>query len=484
MIKKLFLPILFLISIVIFSNCKKEPDLVRLAPILPTLITTAITSITDTTAQSGGNITTGGSAAVIARGVCWSTSANPTTANSKTTDGSGTGVFSSSISRLTAGATYYVRAYATNSAGTAYGNEISFTTTPGLPTLTTTAVTFITGTTALSGGNITADGGGAVIARGVCWSTSADPTIANSKTTDGSGTGVFSSSISGLTAGVTYYVRAYATNSAGTAYNNQVSFTTTTTPGSGDIYVAGYEYIGTKSVAKIWKNGVATSLTNGSNNAETNSVYVLGTDVYGAGYEISGTKKVAKVWKNGVATSLTNGSNDAAANSVYVSGTDVYVAGYEYTGTKSVAKIWKNGVATTLAAIGSANSVYVSGIDVYVAGYGGSVAIVWKNGVATSLTNGSNNAQAYSVYVSGTDVYVAGGENGTNSIIAKVWKNGISTSLSGDGLAYSVYVSGTDVYVAGYEDFFNPVATVWKNGVAIPLTSGSNYGIAYSIFVK
>ncbi len=84
------------------------------------------------------------------------------------------------------------------------------------------------------------------------------------------------------------------------------------------MYVAGYESNGIKDVAKVWKNGVATSLTNGSNDAVANSVFVLGTDVYVAGYEKKGTKTVAKVWKNGVATSLTNGSNDARANSVYV----------------------------------------------------------------------------------------------------------------------------------------------------------------------
>ena len=459
---------------------------------------------------------------MIARGVCWSAATNPTTTNNKTTDGSGTGVYSSFISGLNPSVTYYVRAYATNSAGSAYGNEIRFTTAmaPVLPTVITRVVSFINSTTAQSGGNITAGGSAAVIARGVCWSTSANPNIADSKTTDGSGTGAFSSSLSGLTAGATYYVRAYATNSARTAYGNEVSFTTTTTPGSRDIYVGGSEFNGIKLVAKIWKNGVATSLTNGLSDAEANSVYVLGTDVYVAGYD----GNVAKVWKNGGPTSLTNGSTIAAAHSVYVSGTDVYVAGYEYTGTKSVAKIWKNGVSTSLSnglnyaeatsvyvsgtdvyvaghdgnvakiwkngvAISLTNgsnyaeakSVYIMGTDVYVAGYEGSVAIVWKNGVATSLTNGSNNAGAYSVYVSGNDVYVAGAENGPSHGIAKVWINGIETSLPGDH-AFSVYVDGTDVYVAGYEDFFSTVGTVWKNGVATPV--GSNGAVAYSVFVK
>ena len=98
-----------------------------------------------------------------------------------------------------------------------------------LPTVTTNTVSNITPTTATSGGNIIADGGASVTARGVCWSTSQNPTVSNSHTTDGSGTGSFSSSISGLTANTTYYVRAYATNSVGTAYGNEVSFTTLST---------------------------------------------------------------------------------------------------------------------------------------------------------------------------------------------------------------------------------------------------------------
>ena len=195
---------------------------------VPTLTTTAVSSITLTSAVSGGNITDNGGADVTARGVCWSTSSSPTTANNSTTDGSGSGIFTSSLSGLSPNTTYYVRAYATNSVGTAYGNEVSFTTQAvQVATLSTTAITSITLTSAVSGGNITADGGGTVTARGVCWSTSSGPTTSNNTTSDGTGIGVFSSTLTGLSPSTTYYVRAYATNSAGTAYGNQVSFTTT-----------------------------------------------------------------------------------------------------------------------------------------------------------------------------------------------------------------------------------------------------------------
>ncbi len=201
--------------------------------IIPSITTNIPTSITLNSATSGGNVTSDGGANVTSRGICWSTSANPTTADSKTTDGSGTGSFTSSITGLTASTTYYIRAYAVNSAGTAYGSSMSFTTStpvPVLATVTTTSASAITETTAVSGGNVTSDGYTSVTSRGVCWGTSTNPTTANFKTTDGSGTGSFTSSLTGLTAGITYYVRSYVINSVGTAYGNQISFTTATPP--------------------------------------------------------------------------------------------------------------------------------------------------------------------------------------------------------------------------------------------------------------
>ncbi len=402
----------------------------------PTVTTTPVSNINQNSATSGGNITNDGGSTVTSRGVCWSTSPNPTIANSHTSDGSGTGVFTSNITGLIANTTYYVCAYATNSVGTAYGNEISFSTLcgsqgipcPGLPTITdprnnkiyntvqigtqcwlkenlnigtmipgdqyqnnngmiekycygnlesncdvygglylweetmqfintegaqgicpdgwhvpsdaewsiltthlggesvaggkmkecgyghwqspntgasnevgfyalpggqsdlfsmvftgmgqmaflwssseesgnpwnawflspvynstdvnrlnsskyignsvrclkgeaiptvsTSSVSNISQTTATSGGNITQNGGAPVTARGVCWGTSPNPSIANSHTTDGTGSGSFVSSLAGLTPVTLYYVRAYATNIAGTAYGNQVCFIT------------------------------------------------------------------------------------------------------------------------------------------------------------------------------------------------------------------------------------------------------------------
>ena len=193
---------------------------------IPTVSTAEVTDITATTATCGGTIATDGGLAITARGVCWSTSPNPTLSDSHTTGGTGTGSLSSSITGLEINTTYYIRAYATTSAGIGYGEQVSFTTRNGIPTVTTAEITNIGSGWAYSGGNITDDGGLAITERGVCWSLSPSPTLANSHTTNGSGAGSFSSYMTGLTMGTTYYVRAYATNSFVTVYGNQVSFTT------------------------------------------------------------------------------------------------------------------------------------------------------------------------------------------------------------------------------------------------------------------
>ena len=194
---------------------------------LPTITTTIASNITDSSAVCGGNVTSNGGAAIIARGVCWDTSHNPTTSNSHTNDSTGVGTFISNITGLLPNTTYHVRAYATNTAGTAYGAEMTFTTMASLPIVTTTTVSNISNTDAISGGNVISDGGSAIIARGVCWGTSHNPTIIDNHTTDSNGTGNFTSNISGLATNTTYYVRAYATNTAGTSYGTEVSFTTT-----------------------------------------------------------------------------------------------------------------------------------------------------------------------------------------------------------------------------------------------------------------
>jgi uncharacterized protein (TIGR02145 family) len=272
----------------------------------PTLTTSSISAITSTTATGGGNVTSDGGASVTARGVCWSTTSNPTTANSFTTSASGTGSFVSGLTGLTANTTYYVRAYATNSLGTAYGNEISFNTTSILttPTITTNAVSAITATTATGNGNITSDGGASVTARGVCWSTTTNPTISNSSSTNGSGTGSFVSGLTGLTANITYFVRAFATNSVGTAYGNEVSFTTAKTNGQ-LLFNENFDY--TVGSTLVGQGGwvITTSVT-------INPLITTPSSIAYSGYPSSGIGQELSIANNGQDinrpfTSQTNG---------------------------------------------------------------------------------------------------------------------------------------------------------------------------------
>jgi hypothetical protein len=195
-------------------------------PVKPTVTTVAITEITGKSASTGGNVTVTGGATVTARGVCFGLSPNPTVAGTKTTNGDGPGEFVSLLTGLKGNTKYYLRSYATNSAGTGYGPEVSFTTLVDLPAISTSTVTEITKTTAVSGGNVTYDGGNAVTERGIVWGMTAEPTINNNKIITGAGTGVFASNLTNLEKFTTYHVRAYAINSAGIAYGANSQFTT------------------------------------------------------------------------------------------------------------------------------------------------------------------------------------------------------------------------------------------------------------------
>lgn len=196
---------------------------------LAIVITNDVTALTSTTATFNGEVTSDGGTTVTERGFCYAITTMPDVTNNRSAAGSGTGAFSKDISGLQPGTTYYVRAYAINSKGIAYGEQKTFTTTSILAVVITNAITDITTTTATFNGEVTSDGGATVTERGFCYTTTQMPDITKNKVTSGSGTGIYTKAITGLQPGTTYYVRAYATNSKGTAYGEQriVSITTT-----------------------------------------------------------------------------------------------------------------------------------------------------------------------------------------------------------------------------------------------------------------
>ena len=245
-----------------------------LAPVVPSLNINAIDSITNISARSGGSIVSDGGAAILSKGVCWSTFPNPTISNTNTANGSGNASFISNLTGLLGDSVYYVRAYATNATGTGYSAQLSFTATSAvLASITTASLTLITDSTAVSGGNVTASGGGTISARGIVWNTSVNPTIAlSTKTTNGAGTGVFSSNITGLTPGTIYYVRAYVTNNIGTNYGNELTFTS----------LAKLPTVTTKPVTAITSLGATSggTITNtgGATHSEKGVVYATTTN--------------------------------------------------------------------------------------------------------------------------------------------------------------------------------------------------------------
>jgi len=200
---------------------------------LPTVLTGTISDISKSNAWCGGAVTEDGGDLVYSRGICWSTDSMPTIAGDRSLQGSGTGIFGNLITGLTSGTLYYIRAYATNGIGTAYGEQKQFTTEIELfpPIVTTADASLITHNSAECGGSVSSDGGDPLTTSGICWSISRKPDLDSSSfTVDGTGEGDFTSLITGLDELTKYYVRAYATNSEGTVYGSQKFFRTTKTP--------------------------------------------------------------------------------------------------------------------------------------------------------------------------------------------------------------------------------------------------------------
>lgn len=223
-IKTLIL-ILFILSIFSCNKVADDPKGSNKIEISSTIIDTVKTSYIVVNASANlGNYGT-----ITDHGFCWGISISPDLSGSHKSLGAfqNGGSFSSKLTGLLPSTKYYIRSYAKNTYNTIFGIQNEFTTLDiTLPEVQTVSIIYSTDTSSICSGNIISDGGGIVLSRGVCWSTSKNPTIANSHTIDGNGTGPFTSDITGLNANTTYYVRAYATNSAGPSYGLQVTFKT------------------------------------------------------------------------------------------------------------------------------------------------------------------------------------------------------------------------------------------------------------------
>ena len=197
-------------------------------PSLPLVTTlTPVSSISNNTAVASGNVSGDGGSTVTSRGIVWSTNTNPDISlSTKLYNGTGLGSYFITIPNLNSGTLYHIRAFATNSVGTNYGLDVSFTTLGTLPTVQTTSVNSITQTTAIASGNVVNTGGVNVTERGFCLSANINPTINDIRFISGSGLGSYSSNITGLAPVTQYHIRAYAINSIGVNYGNDLTFTT------------------------------------------------------------------------------------------------------------------------------------------------------------------------------------------------------------------------------------------------------------------
>ena len=210
------------------GNAYGADSIFKTLPMPATVTTTVATSIGATFAQLNGNVNANNTdvpvkfeyGTTIAYG-------NTITAIPDTIKGNMTTGISAHVIGLTPHTLYHFRAVGNNIAGLVNGNDMTFTTGDTLPILTTQPIISITDKTAASGGNITSDGGAAVTSRGVCWNTNPLPTTVNQRTNNGTGTGIYASALFALKHSTKYYVRAYAVNAIGTAYGDELSFTTT-----------------------------------------------------------------------------------------------------------------------------------------------------------------------------------------------------------------------------------------------------------------
>ncbi|MFW5757709.1 MAG: hypothetical protein ACOCYO_03410 [Bacteroidota bacterium] len=302
------------IMLLCMVNCeteeiKNEPEVEDTLKVA-TLNTLDVSNVTHNSAIGGGQITDNGGGNITARGTVWSTSHNPTTENNLgiTNDGTGDGYFTSYIEGLSSETTYYARAYAINSKGTSYGNEIEFTTEiPIPPAVNTTIIRDITDGTAIVGGNVTNQGASDITARGMVWSISPNPTILDNDghvNVDGT-IGPFTIKLENLLSHTIYHIRAYATNDNGTGYGEEKSFISANMNWKRDTITEVVDVIN-PTTGKIWmdRNLGASRAATSINDEEAYG------DLYQWGREADGHQQRTSAASSGLSTSDTPGHSD------------------------------------------------------------------------------------------------------------------------------------------------------------------------------
>ena len=246
------------IAVLFLGACTKEMSDVRLAA---KITTSQLLNVRSDSATIIGFVVAANEG-ITEEGVVYNTSAAPTVTNNKIKFAgiSSGATFKVKVGGLTFATVYYARAYAIIGGNVLYGEEVTFTTLPVAPTVTTDSISAITTYTGTGGGNVTAAGGADVTARGICYSTSHNPDVSGLKTSNGTGLGKFVSPIKSLTQNTVYYVRAYAKNSAGVGYGPEMSFTTKSFPVAiyalGDGTTAGWDNTAAVKIVQSASPGV------------------------------------------------------------------------------------------------------------------------------------------------------------------------------------------------------------------------------------
>lgn len=271
-----------------------------------------------------------------------------------------------------------------------------------------------------------------------------------------------------------------------------------------DVYVIGREANATTQFAKtvVYKNGnLHQELTDGSAYSVPLDIKIANNKIYIAGYErdANGTD-IAKVWVDGNATNLTDGTNKAYASGLAVASNGrIYVSGAEFnTGGQYDAMLWSlsNGNATNLTENStygaSANALFVDGTDIYVVGSENNgthnEAVLWKNSEKTVLLNGGNTSNAQDVFVANNKAYIVGVEfvnvEGTYGKLI-IGNEVTNLNTSGELFLRNIWVQGNDVYAVGeFRSNGERQAVVFKNGEMTTLSEANVTATASGLFVQ